>query len=155
MSPSGGKLKIVQPADTASAPYILHEQVGFLLRKANQRHLSIFSERIGELTPPQFAALAKLFEAGEASQNQLGQLIAMDAATIKGVIGRLKARGLVVLSEHENDRRRLVVSLSQKGRETIEALLPLASSITDATLAPLTPREAATFLRLLAKLADG
>src|SRR5690606_42038618 len=67
-----------------------------------------------------FAALARLHETGGTSQNQLGQLIAMDAATIKGVIDRLKARGLVSLAEDMQDRRRLVVSLTQQGRSTIE-----------------------------------
>ena len=33
-------------------------QVGFILRKAHQRHVAIFASRIGDLTPPQFAALA-------------------------------------------------------------------------------------------------
>lgn len=132
--------------------YHLHEQVGFLLRKANQRHLSIFASRIGDLTPPQFAALARLHEDGETSQNQLGQLIAMDAATVKGVIDRLKARGLVQLAEHKEDRRRLVVSLTGEGRALIETLLPMARRITEETLAPLTPREAATLMKLLAKM---
>src|SRR5690606_38339774 len=135
--------------------YRLQEQVGFILRKANQCHLAIFAAHISDLTPPQFAALAKLHETGETSQNHLGQLIATDAATIKGVIDRLKARGLVALSEHKEDRRRLVVSLTDQGRATIVALLPLAHAITEETLAPLTPREADTFLRLLAKLAEG
>ena len=71
--------------------YRLQEQVGFILRKAHQRHVAIFAAHIGDLTPPQFAALAKLNDVGETSQNQLGALIAMDAATIKGVIDRLKS----------------------------------------------------------------
>jgi DNA-binding MarR family transcriptional regulator len=153
MSPS--KLKLVGPEGLSADDYRLQEQVGFILRKANQRHLAIFAAGISALTPPQFAALAKLCEAGETSQNQLGQLVAMDAATIKGVIDRLKARGLVKLSEDPQDRRRLVVSLTDEGRNTIESLLPLAARITEETLAPLTPRETATFLRLLAKMAEG
>ena len=111
--------------------YRLDEQVGYLLRKANQRHLA---------------------EIGQASQNQLGQSIAMDAATIKGVIDRLKARGLVELSNHGSDRRRRVVSLTAAGRATVEALLPLGGAVSDETLAPLNPREAATLLKLLARL---
>ena len=148
-----GKLALVktEPPDN----YRVDEQVGFLLRKANQRHLSIFAARIDGLTPPQFAALAKLYELGEASQNRLGQLTAMDAATIKGVIDRLKARGLIALTRHASDRRRLVVRLTEMGEETVAALLPQAHAVTDKTLSPLTPREATTFLRLLAKLADG
>lgn len=132
--------------------YRLDEQVGYLLRKANQRHLAIFAKAIPDLTPPQFAALARLAEIGQASQNQLGQSIAMDAATIKGVIDRLKVRGLVDLSNHGSDRRRRVVSLTAAGRATVEALLPLGGAVSDETLAPLNPREAATLLRLLARL---
>jgi DNA-binding MarR family transcriptional regulator len=151
MSVGKGKLKLVEPA--VDEGYHLQDQVGFILRKASQRHIAIFARHIDDLTPPQFAALAKLAEIGETSQNQLGAQIAMDAATIKGVIDRLKARGLVALSEHKEDRRRLVVSLSDDGRELIERLLPLAERITAETLAPLNARETATFLRLLAKLA--
>jgi MarR family transcriptional regulator, lower aerobic nicotinate degradation pathway regulator len=140
-------------SDEADEGYRLDSAVGFLLRKANQRHLAIFARAIPDLTPPQFAALAKLQEVGDTSQNQLGQLVAMDAATIKGVIDRLKARGLVELSEHDSDRRRLMVGLSASGRRTVEALLPLAVRISDETLEPLNPRETATLLRLLSKLA--
>jgi MarR family transcriptional regulator, lower aerobic nicotinate degradation pathway regulator len=143
-------LRLVEEA--GGNEYRLDEQIGFLLRKANQRHLSIFASAIPDLTPPQFAALAKLAEVGETSQNQLGQLIAMDAATVKGVIDRLKARGLVELTKDEVDKRRLVVSLTPEGRESVRALLPLAHRITAETLAPLNAREAATLLRLLAKL---
>ena len=133
--------------------YRLQEQVGFILRKAHQRHVAIFAAHIGDLTPPQFAALAKLNDVGETSQNQLGALIAMDAATIKGVIDRLRARGFVEVGKHEVDKRRLMVGLTDQGRAAIERLIPLAERITAETLAPLSPREAATFLKLLAKLA--
>jgi len=142
-------LTLVAPEPDA---YRLQDQVGFVLRKANQRHLAIFSAHIGDLTPPQFAALAKLAEVGETSQNQLGSLVAMDAATIKGVIDRLKGRGLVDLRNHEEDRRRIIVSLTPFGRETVERLVPVARAVTEETLSPLTAREAATLLRLLAKL---
>jgi DNA-binding MarR family transcriptional regulator len=145
-------LKLVE-ADEAEGEYHLQEQVGFILRKAHQRHVSIFASHIGDLTPPQFAALAKLHDVGETSQNQLGTLIAMDAATVKGVIDRLKARGLVELSKHEVDKRRLLVSLTVEGRAMVERLIPLAQKITEETLAPLTPKEIGTFLKLLAKMA--
>lgn len=133
-------------------PYHLEDQIGFVLRKASQRHIAIFAKHIGELTPPQFAALAKLAEVGDTSQNQLGALVAMDAATIKGVIDRLKARGLVDLTRHDEDKRRLVVSLTPEGSATVARLTPLARRITQETSAPLNEREMATLARLLAKL---
>lgn len=132
--------------------YLLQEQIGFALRRAQQRHLAIFASRITDLTPPQFAALAQLYEAGETSQNQLGAQIAMDAATIKGVIGRLAARGLVTVAKHPVDKRRLMVCLTAAGRLTVERLIPVAVQITADTLESLSARESATLLKLLSKL---
>jgi DNA-binding MarR family transcriptional regulator len=146
-------LKLVDADEPSAEDYHLQEQIGFVLRKAHQRHVAIFAAHVGDLTPPQFAALAKLYESGETSQNQLGSLIAMDAATVKGVIDRLKARGLVELSKHEADKRRLLVNLTAEGRQTIERLIPLARQATEETLAPLNAKEAATLTKLLAKIA--
>jgi DNA-binding MarR family transcriptional regulator len=146
-------LKLVEAEEPGGEDYRLQDQVGFILRRAHQRHVSIFAAHIADLTPPQFAALAKLRDIGETSQNQLGQLIAMDAATVKGVIDRLKARGMVELTRHGMDKRRLLVSLTPEGREAVDRLIPLAQKITEETLSPLTAKEAATFMRLLAKLA--
>jgi DNA-binding MarR family transcriptional regulator len=145
-------LKLVEAETPEPNDYHLQEQIGFVLRKAHQRHVSIFASHIADLTPPQFAALAKLHDIGETSQNQLGQLIAMDAATVKGVIDRLKARGLVALSRHEGDKRRLLVSLTSQGRGAVLSLIPKAQAITEETLAPLSSKEAASLLKLLAKI---
>lgn len=153
MSGEENLLKIVEADEPSAEDYHLQEQVGFVLRRAHQRHVAIFAAHIGDLTPPQFAALAKLNESGETSQNQLGSLVAMDAATIKGVIDRLKARGLVDLSKHEADKRRLLVNLTADGRQTIERLIPLAREATEETLSPLSSKEAATLTKLLAKIA--
>ena len=64
----------------------------------------------------------------------------MDAATIKGVIDRLKARGLVDPAKHDADKRRLMVALTDAGPQAVERLIPLAQQITAETLAPLSPK---------------
>jgi len=138
----------------ARADYVLDDQVGFLLRLAMQRHTAIFSRRmIEELTQTQFAALAKLIEVGRCSQNQLGRRISLDAATIKGVVDRLVARGLVTAVSDAKDRRRRAVALSEHGRNVMEAARPVAAEITAATLAPLADDERQAVVRLLKKLA--
>ena len=152
MSADENILKLVDADEAGGEDYRLQDQVGFILRRAHQRHVSIFAAHIADLTPPQFAALAKLRDVGETSQNQLGQLIAMDAATVKGVIDRLKARGFVELTRHEVDKRRLLVSLTPEGREAVERLIPLAQKITEETLSPLSAKEIPVFMKLLAKL---
>jgi len=132
--------------------YVLEEQVGFILRQVSQRHSTIFAERIGGLTPTQWAALAKLQETGPCSQNQLGRLTAMDVATIKGVIDRLTARGLTETRPDPEDARRLLVSLTKAGQALVEKEMPNAFAISDATLAPLAPKEREVLMELLTKL---
>jgi DNA-binding MarR family transcriptional regulator len=137
-----------------TAPYRLDDQVGFLLRRATQRHVAIFTERMEMgLTPTQWAALAKLYEEGPSSQNLLGRNTAMDAATIKGVVDRLTSRHLIETSGDPTDGRRRVVALTEEGRRLVEAALAAAVAITEETLAPLTSVERAELLHLLRKLA--
>src|SRR5215471_14283150 len=148
------RLKIVAPVSApARKPYVLSEQVGFLLPVAMQRHTAIFTSRMIEgLTQTQFAALAKLFEVGPCSQNHLGRLIYLDAATIKGVVDRLHLRGFVTALNDPKDRRRRAVALTERGREVTEAAIRIATEITAATLAPLTGEEQRTIAKLLRKL---
>lgn len=149
------KLKVVaaQP-DASEGRYVLDDQVGFLMRIAMQRHTSIFTSRMIEgLTQTQFAALAKLSEVGPCSQNYLGRLIYLDAATIKGVVDRLHLRGFVTALSDPKDRRRRAVALTERGRRATEAAMLVAAEITAATLTPLTTEEQRTVVRLLQKLA--
>ena len=132
----------------------LDDQVGFQLRVAMQRHTSIFMSRmVASLTQTQFAALAKLFEVGPCSQNQLGRLIFLDAATIKGVVDRLGARGFVTTTADPEDRRRLAVTLTEAGRKVTQMAIRVADEITRATLVPLTPEERRKFVEMLKKIA--
>lgn len=134
-------------------PYVLDEQIGFILRQVSQRHTVIFSRDIGaDLTPTQWAALAKLAETGPCSQNQLGRLTAMDAATTKGVIDRLTARGLTETSADPEDGRRLRVSLTRAGQQLAEKVAANAMAISRETLAPLDSRERELLVALLSKL---
>lgn len=138
--------------ETSTTPYRLDEQVGFLMRRASQRHLAVYGRMIPELTPMQFATLAKLTEAGALSQNALGRLTAMDAATIKGVVDRLKKQGFVQTENDKTDRRRTIVSLTESGHDLLAGLTDKAFEISEETLAPLSPNEKAIFLHLLRKL---
>ncbi len=132
--------------------YQLTNQVGYILRRANQRHLTIFAEHIPALTPTQFAALAKLCELGPVSQNELGRQTAMDGATIKGVVDRLRKRDLVHTRPNSDDQRRLFVEASEEGRKLYKTNIQAAKQISDKTLQSLSELEAKTFLELLAKI---
>ena len=141
-----------RPVAAASA-YVLDEQIGFLLRQVTQRHTTIFSHLIGDgLTPMQWAVLAKLLEIGRTSQTALGRAVYMDAATAKGTVDRLVVRGLVLRLQDAEDRRKLLVDLTEAGREVTLRNLDVASAITRETLSPLDDDEARKLFALLAKM---
>lgn len=133
--------------------YRLDDQIGFVLRQAQQRHTTLFArDMIEGLTPTQWAALAKLAEVGATSQNRLGRLTAMDGATIKGVVERLVARGSARVTADADDARRRLVELTPHGVELFARAEPVAREITKATLAPLDEAERRVLIELLRRL---
>ena len=134
--------------------YVLDEQVGYVLRLVSQRHAAIFQKMISfDLTPTQFSTLIRVHEHGAVSQNRLGRLAAMDVATIKGVVDRLKAKEMVQSKDDPNDKRRSIILLTEKGSATIEQLMADGEAITEETLAPLGASERTTLMSLLKKIA--
>jgi len=132
--------------------YVLDKQIGYQLRLANQQHLEIFSEFIPWLTPTQFSVMARLYETGSASQNELGRSVGIDAATTNGVIDRLSRKGYVRSEADAQDKRRLRISLTNKGRQSTLKAIPLASHITKQTVKNLTLAESERLSQLLGKL---
>ncbi|MEJ2120190.1 MAG: MarR family transcriptional regulator [Alphaproteobacteria bacterium] len=149
--PSGS---VSKPADTRPDGYVLEDQIGHVLRRAHQRASAIFSGEFGEfeLTPTQFAALAKIADSGELSQNLIGRLTAMDPATVQGVIGRLEKRGLIASKPDPGDRRRTLWRLTDKGADLLDRAVPAGIRVTALTLAPLSGAEQKTLLDLLERL---
>jgi len=145
-----------QAADAADG-YELDAQIGFILRRAHQRHVAIFAECLSEfaLTPQQFSALAKIRETGGVSQNRLGRLTAMDPATILGVVQRLNQRGLIERAPDPTDPRSTRLTLTPAGLDLINEAIPRALEATERTLAALSTAQRKELLMLLGKLADG
>ncbi|MBK8441548.1 MAG: MarR family transcriptional regulator [Rhodobacter sp.] len=141
------------PQGMTRAPYVLDDQIGYILRRVTQRHLAIFAQAIPDVTTTQFAVLMRLAELGPQSQNALGRETAMDAATIKGVVDRLARQGLVATTPDTADRRRLTVALTEAGAALVARLTDTALGVSDQTLAPLTSDERARLITLLSRLA--
>ena len=149
------KIPSAQMADAngQQAEYTLGEQIGFYLRQANQRHVSIFTSLITEkLTTTQWAALVKLKDLQPCSQGNLGRETAMDMATIKGVVDRLVKRGLVHTAPDAADARRLVLTLTPEGEATVIRNLSAALDISQETLSTLTLAERMMLMELLQKI---
>ena len=136
------------------AQFSVEDHVGFLLRRAHQRHVALFTAAMAhvELTPTQFTALLKSVQLGRTTQNLLGRHAAMDPATIQGVVQRLTARGLIQRDRDPMDRRTAVLEATPAGIALITEVVACARQAHAAALSPLTPEEQVQLLALLRKI---
>lgn len=130
-------------ASETDSAYVFSDQIGFLLRRAYQRHLAIFQANTGdsELTSVQFSTLCALRDKGPQSQSELVKATGVDQATIRGIIERLKARRLVSLAKDSVDGRKVIVALTAAGVAMLDRMIPRAAEITELTFGSLNPGE--------------
>lgn len=144
---------------TPQAPenaYVFADQIGYLMRRAYQRHLAIFQQHAcdPQLTAVQLSTLCALRDNGPSSQTELVRATGVDQATIRGIIDRLKARGLIGLSPGEDDRRKVIAKLTPTGAALLVEMVPHAHEITERTLDRLNAAERLALTFLLRKLID-
>ena len=138
-------------AEERASDYRLDRQIGFVLRRAHQYATEVFQAKMGSrnLTPQQFSVLVTLLERREIAQTRLGDLVAMDPATVLGVVQRLAQRGLVAVRTDPADGRRRLVQLTHDGHELARELAAIGPVISSETLAGLSEKEQRELLRLL------
>ena len=141
-------------AEERASGYRLDRQIGFVLRRAHQYATEVFQAKMGSrnLTPQQFSVLVTLLERREIAQTRLGDLVAMDPATVLGVVQRLAQRGLVAVRTDPADGRRRLVQLTHDGHELARELEAIGPVISSETLAGLSEQEQRELLRLLDRL---
>jgi DNA-binding MarR family transcriptional regulator len=135
---------------------VFSEQVGHLLRKAYQRHMAIFQQNVGDsqLTAVQFVTLCAVRDHGPSSLTELVKATAVDQATIRGIVERLRARELITLEPDPEDRRKVIVGLSEAGSRLVQQTVPCAAKISELTMSNLNPAEQVAVLFLLRKMID-
>ncbi|MFI7031331.1 MarR family winged helix-turn-helix transcriptional regulator [Microbispora rosea] len=101
-----------------------------------------------------FAVLATLEESGPASQAELSRRTGIYRSDLVSVINELTDRGLVERAPDPADRRRNVITMTERGRARFARLDELVTELEDEVLAPLGPAERDQLARLLARLVD-
>ena len=126
--------------------------VGLLRRRMRQVPVT------GDLTLPESAALARLDRGGPATSSELARIEQISPQSMGATIAGLQARGLVERRADPVDRRRVVLSLTDAGREVLgskrsarteQLAKALSAGFTPAELALL--RDAAPLLERLAQ----
>lgn len=140
-----------QKGRAGSGGFSLQNRPGFLIRRLHQIHVAIFAEECAQfqVTPVQFSVLSALQEHGHADQISLARETGIDRTNLAEVLHRLEARGLVVRTRGEHDRRTKYASLSGKGADLVKSMASAAKRAHDRTIAPLAPEQRAPFLAAL------
>ncbi|MDT8342769.1 MAG: MarR family transcriptional regulator, partial [Longimicrobiales bacterium] len=71
------------------------------------------------LTVPQLVVLREIAARGEASGSDLARAVSVSPATMTGILKRLRERGLVERRRSRQDRRRILESLTDEGRDIL------------------------------------
>jgi DNA-binding MarR family transcriptional regulator len=105
----------------------LSEQVLIALRQII-RAVDIHSRKLVQqhgLTGPQLVVLRALARLAETPVGKLAEEVSLSHATVTGVVDRLEKQGLVQRARSDEDRRRVLVTITQAGQETLKAAPPL------------------------------
>lgn len=128
----------------------------FLFRRAHQLAAATFSEscRHLDITPSQYAVLFMLREVRDASQNELGRMVALDRSTTSVVLRSLRERGLVQEHADAADLRKKRLQLTDVGRLLLGEAERLCAGPSRQLLNMLGQEKAAQLLDLLVELAN-
>jgi DNA-binding MarR family transcriptional regulator len=126
----------------------------WLLSRANARSHALLTEAFAAegVRGYHFRLLAALDQYGSASQADLGRHTGIDRSDVVAVLNELVGRGLAEREPDPVDRRRNVITITRRGVTALERLDAALDAVQDDVLAPLTPNERRTLVRLLTKL---
>jgi len=141
---------------TSGSEYRFSDQVGFLLRRAYQRHAAIFKEMVAhtQLTAAQCVVLCTAREHGTCQVPDSVAATSIDEPSVRGIIERLKWRELLQVAHEPGDARRMVMTLTPAGRTIVETVTPIAEQITELTFADLDAGERETLVALLRRIGE-
>lgn len=107
------------------------------------------------LTVSQFGVLEALYHIGPMFQRDVAAKILKTTGNITLVIDNLEKRGLVFRQRETQDRRYILVSLTDKGKELVREVFPAHAQRISDRMAVLSKKEQAELSRLLKKLGRG
>lgn len=77
-------------------------------------------ERLVGLTVPQLLVLQVLRDTGEQSVSELARGVSLSQSTVTSILMRLQTKRLVTKEKQDEDRRKVLITLTDLGRERLE-----------------------------------
>ncbi|GGA41950.1 MarR family winged helix-turn-helix transcriptional regulator [Dyella nitratireducens] len=108
-------------------------------------------------SPARFQTLALLWGAGDRAvpHQEIIAALQVKRATVSAMMFALEQEGLVQSVGDQQDRRRMLATLTKKGREIFTSAMDLNASRLQKALADVSPDELVLFQRLLTRIRDG
>ncbi|MCT4553833.1 MAG: MarR family winged helix-turn-helix transcriptional regulator [Pelagimonas sp.] len=101
-----------------------------LARAAEQTSQALarqYRDRFG-ISIPEWRVLVHLSQASDVSVRDIEARVAMEKSKVSRAASRLEAAGYVTKRVHESDRRLVQLGLTDRGRDLMTRLLPLAAA---------------------------
>jgi len=126
----------------------------FILSKANQRVYATFKAQLQSygMTPMQGLVLHALYEEEGLSAGELGKRLALDSATLSGVLDRMAAGGWIIKNAVEADRRVMNIQLTDKARQCRDKFLEDTVAVNQEVLSTFSMEERLLLIRMLKDL---
>ncbi len=142
-------------ADKDAKPLVLESflpyRLSFLTNIISQDLARLYGEKF-DLTPHEWKVLANLKRHANMSAAEVGDNTAMDKVAVSRAVRSLCDKGLVDKIFSQQDRRRSVLNLTDKGEEIYHQIEPLVVSYESDLLASLDQAELTQLDHLLTKL---
>jgi DNA-binding MarR family transcriptional regulator len=103
-----------QEPDVTDVAGALRASIGLLLRRLRQVQAE------GEITLPESAALTRLDRGGPSTASALARLEQISPQSMGATLGALEARGLIERRPDPQDGRRVVLSITDAGRQVLQ-----------------------------------
>jgi len=81
-------------------------------------------KRVG-LTGPQLVILQEISSLGEVTAGEIAQAVSLSQATVTGILERMEKRGLITRQRSDKDKRRIMVSITENGKQVLKDAPPL------------------------------
>jgi DNA-binding MarR family transcriptional regulator len=157
-SGDGGPARPVQGSDRDTVGDPFHhtpgQSLGYLVRDTYRSFTRELEARISEagVSIGQWYFLRALWEEDGLTQRELSRRVRMMEPTTVTAVNAMERRGLVRRDRDPEDRRKIRVLLTPKGRDLQGRLLPCAKSVNEMAAAGLSEDEVATLRHLLGRV---
>jgi MarR family 2-MHQ and catechol resistance regulon transcriptional repressor len=105
--------------------------------------------KLHNVTVSQFGVLEALYHLGPLSQRDIGKKILKTSGNVTMVVDNLEKRHLVKRDKDNNDRRMIIVRLTDKGYQLIHQIFPVHAKVAEQVFGALSTQEVEQLGRLL------